>query len=46
MIWLIGGIIVIGFCAAVVYAALSVGADAEKRQEQRMADVNKWRWEP
>ena len=45
MLWTLIAIFV-GLAAACVYAAIRVGADAEERQEQRMADVNKWRWEP
>ena len=51
MLWTLIAIFV-GLAAACVYAAIRVGADAEERQErarareQRMADVNKWRWAP
>ncbi len=49
MLWTLIAIFV-GLAAACVYAAIRVGADAEERQErarqwqERMADVDAWRW--
>jgi hypothetical protein len=46
MIWLIVGLIVVGFMAATVYATLIVGAESEARHkrarayEQRRRDVD------
>jgi hypothetical protein len=41
MLWIIGGIIVVGLCAAGVYAILSVAADCDRRArgwEERAKD--------
>ena len=49
MLWIIGGIIVVGLCAAGVYAILSVAADCDRRAREWEAwakDVDAWRWAP